>query len=132
MNAFIKDIHIALNIVLNDSMLTWTQIFTNMECTKDRMSDIKIRKHFQLDHLVRQVKKCFRVHVNSVVLSVLSLLPLTPKLPSTDKHPTCLPHSCTLRHRPVLSNFITRGTYIEEWFEIFLLEAAASSLFHCC
>jgi hypothetical protein len=34
------------------------------------MSDVEIRKHFQLDHLVGQVKKCFRVHVNSVVLII--------------------------------------------------------------
>lgn len=107
-------------------LLTRPQIFSNVECTKDWMSDVKIRKHFQLDHLVGQVKKCFRVHVNSVVLMVC--INSTPNPHTSERRETPNPspsqlHSAAQRsgfevyhkrhlHRRMVWNIATRGSSI--------------------
>lgn len=130
MNALIKIIHTTLNNALNDSiktLRTWPQIFSNVECTKDRMSDVKIRKHFQLDHLVGQVKKRFRVHVNSVVLIVCINPTPNPRSSERRETPNLSPsqlHSAAQRsgfklyhkrhlYRRMVWNIATRGSSIQ-------------------
>ena len=98
------------------------------------MSDVKIRKHFQLDHLVGQVKKCFRVHVNSVVLIVCINPTPNPRTSERQETPNPSPsqlHSAAERsdfelyhkrhlYRRMVWNNSTRGSSIQ--FSPWLLE----------